>query len=105
MSRDVRRIVAIVVAAIGTAAPTTLLACPVCFQFDASPVTKGVLAAVIVLVGVTVSVLGAFATFVRRFAMNETAMTREPEPRNPGTPEPRPSINSGRPELVEGRNP
>jgi len=86
MSRDARRIVAIAVTAIGAATPATLLACPVCFQFDASPVTKGVLAAVLVLVGVTVSVLGAFAAFVRRFALNEAAMTvepREPEPRNP----------------------
>lgn len=45
---------------------TPLLACPVCFQIDDAHAAAGVRAAVWVLMGVTVVVLGGFALFVRR---------------------------------------
>jgi hypothetical protein len=45
---------------------STLLACPICFQVEQGPVTDGVRAAVIVLMGVTVMVLVGFGVFVRR---------------------------------------
>jgi hypothetical protein len=43
-----------------------LLACPICFQIDPGPVTDGVRAAVLVLVGVTVTVVGGCAWFMAR---------------------------------------
>ena len=48
-------------------ADVALLACPICFQFEESAVTDGVMAAVVVLVGVTAGVLGGFGTFIARF--------------------------------------
>jgi hypothetical protein len=54
---------------IGTSA--RLLACPVCFQVEQGPVTDGVRAAVLVLVGVTLSVLSGFGVFVARFVARE----------------------------------
>jgi hypothetical protein len=44
----------------------SLFACPVCFQLDDAHTAAGVRAAVWVLMGVTVVVLGGFALFVRR---------------------------------------
>jgi len=61
-----RRIAATV--AIITAGAAPLLACPVCFQVEQGPVTDGIRAAVLVLMGVTVVVLGGFLRFVVRFA-------------------------------------
>jgi len=49
----------------------TLLACPICFRVEENATTDGVLAAVGVLLGVTVVVLGAFGAFVIRFARRE----------------------------------
>jgi hypothetical protein len=46
----------------------TVLACPICFQAQDGPVTDGVRAAVLVLVGVTTAVLSGFAAFVVGFA-------------------------------------
>ena len=48
-----------------------VLACPICFRVEESATTDGVMAAVIVLVGVTTVVLGAFGRFVVRFARRE----------------------------------
>jgi hypothetical protein len=48
-------------------ATTPLLACPICFQVQAGPVTAGVRAAVAVLIGVTLGVLAGFGVFVARF--------------------------------------
>jgi hypothetical protein len=42
-------------------------ACPVCFQVEDSAAAQGVRAAVLVLVGVTVTVLSGFGAFVWRF--------------------------------------
>ena len=50
------------------AAEGSLLACPVCFQVEDGPVAEGVRAAVLTLMGVTVSVLCGVAMFVVRFA-------------------------------------
>lgn len=57
------------------------LACPVCFQVEAGPVTEGVQAAVWVLVAVTSAVLTGFAVFAGRIArraahLDETARER-----------------------------
>jgi len=53
-------------------ADATLLACPICFRVEENATTDGVVAAVSVLLGVTAVVLGAFGTFVIRFARRET---------------------------------
>ena len=66
-------------------------ACPVCFRMDDGPVSDGVRTAIVVLMGVTTTVLAGFAVFIRGFMHRErTAEPRNatPEPRNP-TPEPR----------------
>jgi hypothetical protein len=42
-------------------------ACPVCFRMEDGPVTDGVFAAVLVLLGVTSSVLAGFAVFIHGF--------------------------------------
>jgi hypothetical protein len=42
-------------------------ACPVCFRMEEGPVTDGVFAAVLVLLGVTISVLLGFAVFIHGF--------------------------------------
>jgi len=52
-------------------APAALAACPVCFQVDESPVTTGVRAAIVVLLGVTVGVLSGFVWFARRLARRD----------------------------------
>ena len=54
-----------------TAAEPVLLACPVCFQADDSPTSRGIRAAVIVLCSVTTGVLGVCGVFVARFAARE----------------------------------
>lgn len=46
-------------------APSTLLACPVCFQADAGPVTSGIRAAVITLVAITGCVVTGFVVYLR----------------------------------------
>ena len=56
-------ILALVLGATGTA-----LACPVCFRVEENATTDGVQVAVLVLVGVTAVVLGAFARFIVLFA-------------------------------------
>jgi hypothetical protein len=56
-------------------APNAAWACPVCFQVDESEVTRGVQAAVLVLVGVTTGVLSGFGVFIARFVRR----TRRPE--------------------------
>jgi len=52
-------------------ATSHLLACPVCFQVEAGPMTAGVHAAVLVLIGVTLGVLAGFGVFVARFVARE----------------------------------
>jgi hypothetical protein len=47
-------------------AQAPLFACPVCFQIEDGHAAAGVRAAVWVLMGITVVVLGGFAVFVRR---------------------------------------
>ena len=47
-------------------------ACPVCFQFDDPTTTAGVETAVVVLAGVTVSVLIPCAAFAVRLARRDT---------------------------------
>jgi len=55
-------------------ATTHLLACPICFQVEEGPVTAGVRAAVVVLIGVTVGVLAGFGVFVARFVARSNAL-------------------------------
>jgi heme/copper-type cytochrome/quinol oxidase subunit 2 len=55
------------------------LACPICFQVEENATTDGVQAAVLVLVGVTTVVLGAFARFVAGFARRERRQSKDPE--------------------------
>ena len=52
-------------------AAAVALACPICFQFDQGPVTSGVRAAVLVLVGVTTIVLAGFVRFAIRVARHD----------------------------------
>ncbi len=57
-------------------ATETALACPVCFRVEESAATDGVVAGVLVLVGVTTVVLGAFARFIIGFARRERGQCR-----------------------------
>ncbi|MCR4375285.1 MAG: hypothetical protein NUW22_10590 [Acidobacteria bacterium] len=57
-------------------ATKTALACPVCFRVEESAATDGVVAAVLVLVGVTTVVLGAFARFIVGVARRERGQCR-----------------------------
>jgi hypothetical protein len=58
---------AILVLALWLALDASLLACPICFQVEDGPVSAGVRAAVLVLIGVTGTVLSGFAMFIVRF--------------------------------------
>jgi hypothetical protein len=53
--------------ALWLALDASLFACPICFQVEDGPVTAGVRAAVLVLIGVTGAVLSGFAAFIVRF--------------------------------------
>ena len=55
------------------------LACPICFRVEENATTDGVHAAVLVLVGVTTVVLGAFARFIAGFVKRESRQSKEPE--------------------------
>ena len=63
-----------------------LVACSVCFQVEHSATTDGLLAAVFVLVAVTVCVLAGVGAFVLRLARAERFS--QPEPQHPTTEEP-----------------
>jgi len=62
-----QRVVAVIVGVSILLADQAVHACPVCFRIDDADVRSGVYAAVFVLLGVTSSVLGGFATFIVRF--------------------------------------
>ncbi|HUR20053.1 MAG TPA: hypothetical protein VMZ90_04540 [Vicinamibacterales bacterium] len=55
------------------------LACPICFRVEENATTDGAQAAVLVLVGITTVVLGAFARFIAGFVKRESQQSREPE--------------------------
>lgn len=59
------------------AAGEVALACPICFRVEESATTDGARAAVLVLVGVTTVVLGAFARFIVGFAKRERRQSEE----------------------------
>ena len=61
------------------AASEVAFACPICFRVEENATTDGVQAAVLVLVGVTTVVLGAFARFVAGFVRRERRQSKEPE--------------------------
>ncbi len=61
------------------AASEVALACPVCFQVEENATTDGVQAAVLVLLGVTTVVLGAFTRFIVGFVKREGRQPKEPE--------------------------
>ncbi len=67
------------VLALVLAAGEIALACPICFRVEENATTDGVYAAVLVLVGVTTVVLGAFARFIVGFVRRETRQSKEPE--------------------------
>ena len=48
------------------------LACPICFRVEEGATTDGVRAAVLVLIGVTAVLLGAFARFIVGFVARES---------------------------------
>jgi hypothetical protein len=73
------------VALLWSGAHGTLLACPICFQIEQGPVTNGVRAAVLVLMGVTVGVLTGFGLFVRRL-VRASNPPNPPNPTNPTNP-------------------
>jgi heme/copper-type cytochrome/quinol oxidase subunit 2 len=73
MTTRCRRGVSLLAAVFWGAAGSTALACPVCFRIEEGPVSNGVRAAVIVLIGVTVSVLAGFAVFIARFVRRAAA--------------------------------
>jgi hypothetical protein len=68
-----------------SAASSVALACPICFQMEEGPMTKGVLTAVFVLMTVTIGVLGAFAKFVLKLTRTPE-LTERSEPRNLAEP-------------------
>jgi hypothetical protein len=68
-----RRGVSAVAASVWCAAGSTTLACPVCFRIEEGPVTSGVRAAVVVLIGVTAGVLTGFGVFIARFVRRAAA--------------------------------
>jgi len=61
------------VAAIWVGAEAAVWACPVCFQIEDSPISSGVRAAVLVLIGITSGVLVAFGRFAWRMARAEAS--------------------------------
>ena len=61
------------------AASEAALACPICFRVEENATTDGVHAAVLVLVGVTTVVLGAFGRFIAGFVRRENRQSKEPE--------------------------
>ena len=67
------------VLALVLAASEVSLACPVCFRVEENATTEGVQAAVLVLVGVTTVVLGAFTRFIVGFVKRENRPPKEPE--------------------------
>ena len=67
------------VLALVLAASEVALACPICFRVEENATTDGVQAAVLVLVGVTTVVLGAFARFVAGLVRRERRQSKEPE--------------------------
>jgi hypothetical protein len=69
-----RGVSALAVAACWT---STALACPVCFRIEDGPVTSGVRAAVLVLIGVTTGVLTGFGVFITRFVRRAAAAEDE----------------------------
>lgn len=75
LPRVVRYVVAGMAAAVALT-PESLLACPVCFGALDGPLADGANKAVLALLGITVSVLAAFATFfvylVRRARVFDT---------------------------------
>lgn len=94
---------AIAFAAIWIGAETTTWACPICFQIEDGPVSGGVRAAVLVLVGVTAVVLTAFGRFAWRMATAEAqslgprAQGHEPQPWSPTPRAPGPETHCPRP--------
>ncbi|HKW02199.1 MAG TPA: hypothetical protein VJN96_20420 [Vicinamibacterales bacterium] len=73
-----RSVSAVAMAAFWAAAGSTALACPVCFRVEEGPVTSGVRAAVLVLIGVTSGVLTGFGVFIARFVRRAAASEGEP---------------------------
>ncbi len=61
------RLVALGTVVLWLTAEAALLACPICFQVEEGPVTDGVRAAVVVLLGVTATVLSGVGLFIVRF--------------------------------------
>lgn len=68
-----------IVLALVLAASDVALACPICFRVEENSTTAGAQAAVLVLVGVTVVVLGGFGRFVAGFVKRERQQSKEPE--------------------------
>ena len=52
-------------------------ACPVCFQIEDGPIAAGVRSAVMLLIGVTMSVLAVAGTFAVRFARRAARLSDE----------------------------
>jgi hypothetical protein len=61
--------------------PANALACPVCFGVTDSPVADGVNLAILVLLGVTGTVLGGFAAFFRHLVRQARAARAAAEAR------------------------
>src|SRR5262245_45821230 len=63
--------------------PALALACPVCFQGQSGDGTAGIRAAVLVLGGVTASVLACCGVFCLRLSRREASFRTPPEPFQP----------------------
>ncbi|HYN10268.1 MAG TPA: hypothetical protein VES67_22975 [Vicinamibacterales bacterium] len=75
MSDAFRRLsLVLAVALMWAASGDTAWACPVCFRMEDGPVADGVFAAVLVLMGVTSSVLVGFAVFIHGFVRRASKM-------------------------------
>jgi hypothetical protein len=80
MTRAGTRIIGVLAGAIAwAAADARLLACPICFQAEHTPVTEGIAAAVATLLGVAVVVLTACGVFFGRLLRATPAEPVEPE--------------------------
>ncbi len=68
-----------IVLALVLAASEVALACPICFRVEENGTTDGARAAVLVLIGVTTVVLGAFARFIAGFVRREGRGPEDPK--------------------------
>ena len=78
-SKKTPDVITILTVVVGVLVGDVVHACPICFRVEENATTDGARAAVLVLVGITAVVLGAFARFIVGFVKREGRQPREPE--------------------------